>query len=959
MMRIFARPLWALMLAGLLSVSWAQATDADLLAHWSFDGSLEASGALAVKATPAVAPVFQEGVVKQAVQFDGKQQLVTLKPAKPLLTGASDSLTITYWLRNEAFPVPEGKSLLSQASLYAGADKNSGFTARWQWKGTDESGRLAPGQARASFWYWTAGDTKGKGTVGPLCNAKAWNQIAIVVDQAVAKCISFYVNGSLVKAMPLMAAMNPVEEITLGAQANKQRLTQGMMDDLRLYGRALSADEIQKLFASASSGGAKIGAAGGEAAPSVTVSAEAPDERLAYNQPGLVTDLSVGLWAIPLPVDYDGDGDLDMLISTANAVSGGLYFAENDGSGVFKAPRRISTNKNGNYDISYVDGKPILTEPETMYPDFRKTQLERPQPIGYKQDFFAGRENQWRFADYDGDGAVDLIVGVSDWREYGWDDAYNDKGEWTAGPLHGNVYWAKNTGTTEKPVYAKAVKIEAAGKPLDVYGAPSPCLVDWDGDGDLDIICGSFLDTLTLFINEGTRTAPKYAAGQFMKVKGETLHMELEMLRVTVIDWDKDGDPDIIVGEEDGRVSLIENAGKGADGLPEIKAPKYFRQQAGLVKIGVLPPGVAYDWDGDGDQDLVLGDTAGFINVLENMDGKCPPRLAPPKRLSAGGQVFRVMAEKNLSIQGPAEAKWGYPALDVADWDGDGLPDIITNDIIGKVRVLRNVGTRSAPKLAAPEPVQVEWTGPAPKPAWLWWKPEAKDLVIEWRTKPTVLDFNGDGLVDLAAIDHEGFLALYERKKVDGKLVLLPGKRIFKMENDGSMYGANSDPLKIDLNKDGFNDLLQRAADGSLLYFYTRPGTKISCLRNVKGIVEADGIGKDAPNPETSRLLRPNAGWAGRSGRRKMTFVDWDKDGKLDLLVNSVNITFLKNVGEKGEYVFKDMGPILERKLAGHDTCAVPVDWDRDGIDDLIVTVEDGHLYYYPRKAATELLGRK
>jgi hypothetical protein len=58
---------------------------------------------------------------------------------------------------------------------------------------------------------------------------------------------------------------------------------------------------------------------------------------------------------------------------------------------------------------------------------------------------------------------------------------------------------------------------------------------------------------------------------------------------------------------------------------------------------------------------------------------------AAPRRLEAGGEVFRIMAG-NRSIQGPAEAKWGYTTLSIADWDGDGRPDILFNSITGAVQ---------------------------------------------------------------------------------------------------------------------------------------------------------------------------------------------------------------------------------------------------------------------------------
>ena len=37
----------------------------------------------------------------------------------------------------------------------------------------------------------------------------------------------------------------------------------------------------------------------------------------------------------------------------------------------------------------------------------------------------------------------------------------------------------------------------------------------------------------------------------------------------------------------------------------------------------------------------------------------------------------------------------------------------------------------------------------------------------------------GDGLTDLVMLDHEGYLALFERTRSGGELALLPGKRIF------------------------------------------------------------------------------------------------------------------------------------------------------------------------------------
>ena len=103
------------------------------------------------------------------------------------------------------------------------------------------------------------------------------------------------------------------------------------------------------------------------------------------------------------------------------------------------------------------------------------------------------------------------------------------------------------------------------------------------------------------------------------------------------------------------------------------------------------------------------------------------------------------MAGPNGSIQGPCEAKWGYTTQTVADWDGDGLPDIIVNSIWGKVVWFKNIGTRKAPKLAAAQPIEVEWDGPQPTLAYGWLRPNGKELLTQWRTTPVMVDWNKDG----------------------------------------------------------------------------------------------------------------------------------------------------------------------------------------------------------------------
>ncbi|MEG3656797.1 VCBS repeat-containing protein [Arenibacter palladensis] len=619
-----------------------------------------------------------------------------------------------------------------------------------------------------------------------------------------------------------------------------------------------------------------------------------------YNNPDAISFLGVGLWAWPIPMDYDEDGDMDLLVSCPDTPFNGIYFFENttgDKFPIFEPPVRLGSGIK-NVQVSHLKGNERVTIPGVELVNFKETLGSTKQNLfpvdSILKDF--GRKpryNQWKILDYDNDGDEDIVIGVSDWSDYGWDDAYDKNGKWTKGPLHGYIYLIENS----KGTYVNKGRIMADGKEIDVYGAPSPNFADFDGDGDLDLICGEFLDKFTWFENIGTKEEPVYAEGEYLSNEKGVITMDLQMIIPVVVDWDQDGDPDLVVGDEDGRVALMENTGKVRGSMPLFENPVYFEQKADNLKFGTLATPVGVDWDDDGDEDIITGNSAGYFAFIENLNGLPNPKWAPPVILEVDGEPIRILAGANGSIQGPAEAKWGYTTLSVADWDGDGLKDIIFNSIWGRIEWMRNVGSKGNPILSKPKQVKITWgTKSMHKPSWNWWDPKPDELVSQWRTTPYAIDWNNDNLMDLIMLDHEGYLAFFERIEQEGNLYLLPGKRIFYCNNASEF--------------------------------------------NMKNVLQNESPG----------LLRLNSGKAGKSGRRKISFIDWDNDGDLDILVNSKNVSLFENTGVTEELVnFHFVGPVSKRILAGHTTSPTFVDWDNNGKPELLIGAEDGHFYYLKR----------
>lgn len=165
-----------------------------------------------------------------------------------------------------------------------------------------------------------------------------------------------------------------------------------------------------------------------------------------------------------------------------------------------------------------------------------------------------------------------------------------------------------------------------------------PMAVDWDGDGDLDLVVGNFLGTFFLFRGEGE--------GKFQPTS-ELLMVGNDVLRINghhsdpfCVDWDGDGDLDLLSGSSTGGVQLAENtAGPGR--FPELKSFEMLIEPGTQEGTGEMlqqseltaPTRSTRIWvddiDADGKLDILVGDSTTLVSPADGLtDAECKEREA-------------------------------------------------------------------------------------------------------------------------------------------------------------------------------------------------------------------------------------------------------------------------------------------------------------------------------------------
>ena len=164
--------------------------------------------------------------------------------------------------------------------------------------------------------------------------------------------------------------------------------------------------------------------------------------------------------------------------------------------------------------------------------------------------------------------------------------------------------------------------IKANGQVIYAGQNSWPWIDDWNGDGKKDLIVGqeaedldAFIGGMRVYLNTGTNAEPVFGDYSLITANGQTITLTRSV--PVILDLDNDGIKDLTTGAFDGNVHFYKNT--GTNSAPSFGSSEPLKLSSGAVIDDGCPPRVHFvDWEGDGDLDMLLCDYDGNVHLYEN-----------------------------------------------------------------------------------------------------------------------------------------------------------------------------------------------------------------------------------------------------------------------------------------------------------------------------------------------------
>ena len=242
-------------------------------------------------------------------------------------------------------------------------------------------------------------------------------------------------------------------------------------------------------------------------------------------------------------------------------------------------------------------------------------------------------------ADIDDDGDMDLLIG-------------DDEG-------YVKLYVREDNGEL-----SFAERLQADDEDIDVEDRAMPEWTDWDLDGDYDLIIGSSLGTLELFINTGSAEEYEFTSEGLISAGEEEIWLGSDTAPVFG-DLDGDGKRDLVIGSVFGELWFAPNVGE--DDEPEFGEMQQLYDEDDSIWLGGYSRPELVDWNGDGYLDILCGKGDPEVILFINSAGETPHITVDPERLDFGEIYVGIRRSLDLTI-----GNEGNQALTISDISVDG-----------------------------------------------------------------------------------------------------------------------------------------------------------------------------------------------------------------------------------------------------------------------------------------------